>query len=710
LRNPYIVDRPLTDHDLYAGREASFRQVGAWLQAGQRLLLVCGRLSIGVSSFLNQLGAQLSSGYAPVRLELGAAAVAAEDPLWVLLTRIAEGLRTVAPDESAYHAEGPGYAARLLSALTRAPNAPLPVLCLDALPAIRLESDTRWIQALLVLRGGLEESGSAALVLAVEGLPAGLESTLPGVPVLRLGPLNEDESDELLSVPVRGVMTYDFEAIRLIHRLCGGQPYLLQLYGQILFERRASSGWVGLPEARNALDEVLARGAQRFAHTWDECAPRERIVLCAFAEMLGRHGVASAADIVEHLRNVRVHMPLEDAEAALDTLARQGIVDELGGKVYRVTTELLRLWVGRNHTLLDTVRRSRRYHQVREEPPVGMRDRRADAINTLLWLVVAALVVAIAWVWRSREHKLVLVGNPTPLAEAAHTPSLVPSRVLPTPESGVAPGVLVYMSRENEDEPWSLYTMRSDGSDPVRLTSGTSNDSLPVWSPDGRRIAFVSDRDGNREIYVMNADGSDQHNLTRNTADDWTPSWSPAGDQLAFASFRDGNWELYVISADTSASAQSSVARRLTTHAAADYAPAWSPDGRTLAFVSDRDGNLEIYLLTLDSGQVTRFTNDPATDQAPAWSPDGKTLVWESYRDGNMEIYAANADGSAPHNLSRDSFADDHGPTYSPWGGRIAYYSNRAGGWDIYSLNLDTGERTNLTSSTALEQSPNWGP
>ena len=74
----------------------------------------------------------------------------------------------------------------------------------------------------------------------------------------------------------------------------------------------------------------------------------------------------------------------------------------------------------------------------------------------------------------------------------------------------------------------------------------------PAWSPDGRKLAFVSRRDGNSEIYVMNADGSAQENLTRQPANDSQPSWSPDGRKIAFVSRRDGNSEIYVMNADGS--------------------------------------------------------------------------------------------------------------------------------------------------------------
>jgi len=705
LRNPYILDRPLTDQDLYTGREAAFKQVASWLDAGRRLVLVCGRPGIGATSFLNQLGVQLPSNYQALVWPLPPVSASAEEPLHTLLQALAQALEVAAVDRVELGEGGAAALARALDQLAPEAGSQTRVVCLDALPAVTLEGDTRWSQALRALSEALAQRTGLALVLTVRGLPERLDAVLPRVPVLRLGALTEDESDRLLTVASRGTMAYDYEAVRLIHQLCGGEPYFVQLFGHILFEERATQGWVGLPEVRNAVDEAVGRGAARFEQTWNGCEVRERAVLCAFAEMMGRHGVASAQDISAHLGGLRVPMELPDIQAALDTLAHQGLVDELGGKVYRMSSELLRIWIGRSHTLLDTVRHSRRYRQLREEPRGGLRDRRVDWASLLIWLAAAALVVGIAWVWRARDRELVVVGSQTPTAEGSAGPvGPAPTRVLPTPESGVAPGNIAYMFRETEDDAWDVYRMRSDGSDPTPLTSGAHNNTLPVWSPDGRTIAFVSDRDGNREIYVMNADGSNQVNLTRNAADDWTPCWSPGGQEIAFASFRDGDWEIYIMNADGTNT------RRLTNQASAEYSPAWSPDGRTLACVSNRDGNLEIYALPVDGGRALRLTHDGATDQSPAWSPDGKTLVWESYRDANMEIWAADADGSNARNLGRDSYADDHAASWSPWGGRIAYHSNRAGGWDIYTLNLETGERVNLTASDALEQSPNWGP
>jgi TolB protein len=117
-----------------------------------------------------------------------------------------------------------------------------------------------------------------------------------------------------------------------------------------------------------------------------------------------------------------------------------------------------------------------------------------------------------------------------------------------------------------------IHVMNADGSERRRLTNDAWGGEL-AWSPRGDKIAFVR-RDGNREIYVMNPDGSGERRLTRNTVGDRNPVWSPDGRRIAFES----NWQVYLMNADGSGQ------RRLTRNGARNFAPAWSPDGQRIAF------------------------------------------------------------------------------------------------------------------------------
>ena len=232
----------------------------------------------------------------------------------------------------------------------------------------------------------------------------------------------------------------------------------------------------------------------------------------------------------------------------------------------------------------------------------------------------------------------------------------------------------------DRDGNWEVYVMNADGSGVTRLTDNGAADEFPAWSPDGRRIAFESNRDGNWEIYVMNADGSGVTRLTYNDAFDSGPDWSPDGRRIAFDSNRDGNWEIYVMNADGSG------VTRLTDNGAADGFPAWSPDGRRIAFESNHDGNPEIYVMNADGSGATRLTYNDAGDSFPAWSPDGRRIAFHSHRDGSFDIYVMNADGSGATRLTYNGAADGF-PAWSPDGRRIAFHSNRDGNFEIYVMN-----------------------
>ncbi len=168
----------------------------------------------------------------------------------------------------------------------------------------------------------------------------------------------------------------------------------------------------------------------------------------------------------------------------------------------------------------------------------------------------------------------------------------------------------------------------------VRLTTSEANDFSPAISPDGKRLLFVSNRDGDEDIYVMRLAPEGPRNvpvkLTKNTRPDpngapymydQSPDWSPDGKQIAFASDRGGNFEIYRMQASPEGRLNRPV--NLTRNPTPfDQDPSWSPDGRKIAFSTTRDGNNEIYTMRASDGaNQTNLTNNPALDFLPAWQP-----------------------------------------------------------------------------------------
>ena len=228
---------------------------------------------------------------------------------------------------------------------------------------------------------------------------------------------------------------------------------------------------------------------------------------------------------------------------------------------------------------------------------------------------------------------------------------------------------LVFASDRDGD--WDIYRRTLSGR-LMQLTDSDGYDSGPVWSPNGRQIAFVSDRDGSFELFVMNAYGGGVRQLTDN--DDRTGE-APISDS----------------------------------------APAWSPDGRQIAFASTRDGGeAKLYVVEVGSRTVRQLTDgeDFVMDHTPSWSPDGRRIAFSSNRVDyeNVEIFSVRADGTDLRRLtSTDLGVDDNAPEYSPDGARILFSSNRAGQHDLYTMDADGGDEQRLTGSDELDDVfPRW--
>jgi TolB protein len=245
------------------------------------------------------------------------------------------------------------------------------------------------------------------------------------------------------------------------------------------------------------------------------------------------------------------------------------------------------------------------------------------------------------------------------------------------------------------------------------LTRSYLNDDTAAWSPDQRRLAFVSVRDGARHLYVLTVgESGEPRRLTYGRiALGSTLGWSPDGRYIAYeVEYRSGV-DLYLIEVD--APVLPNINPRPLTNAATDSRyPVWSPDGLRLAYTSWSEGNAEIYTIDPQTMETTNLTHHPDWDFNPAWSPDGSRIAFYSDRTGTRELYVMNTDGTNVRQLSDDDRLQNrlyiNAPAWSPDGTEIAYTVAYGLNAEIIVLDVATGEQRRLTHNFALDTHPVW--
>ena len=171
---------------------------------------------------------------------------------------------------------------------------------------------------------------------------------------------------------------------------------------------------------------------------------------------------------------------------------------------------------------------------------------------------------------------------------------------------------------------------------------------LPAWSPDGTKMAFVSNRDGNPEIYVMNRDGSGAHRMTNSPAVDEAPTWNPSGNQIAWVSDRSATPHIYVMNAD-------GTGQRLLIGTGYCDRPTWSSGAFNEIAYSMRTGpGFDVFIYSFETGESHRLTDGIGTNESPVFSPNGRHVAFVSTRSGKSQIFTIDRDGNNLRQITRE--------------------------------------------------------
>jgi Tol biopolymer transport system component len=294
-------------------------------------------------------------------------------------------------------------------------------------------------------------------------------------------------------------------------------------------------------------------------------------------------------------------------------------------------------------------------------------------------------------------------------------------------------GATLWIASADGTRERALTTPREPGVD-----GWTAADFSPVWSPDGRQVAYLLDDnpssgfllpedDDQASLAVIDSDGANQRVVAEDVSARDEPVWSPVQvsdldqfttplpvtpppttDQIAFASNRDGNAEIYLVNADGSG------LTRLTDNPSSDTSPTWAPDGSQLAFVSDRAAEpdlYDLYVMDADGTNVVRLT-EGARAAVPVWSPDGEWIAFVgSTDDGLLDIFVVRPDGSDLTRLT-DWPGIDTFPSWSQDGGGLVYQSDSGTGAndDIIYTSVDGTNTGAFTTDPRSQREPDWSP
>jgi TolB protein len=250
----------------------------------------------------------------------------------------------------------------------------------------------------------------------------------------------------------------------------------------------------------------------------------------------------------------------------------------------------------------------------------------------------------------------------------------------------------------------NIYISDYDGANVVRVTTQPGKLNInPNWAPDGRTLAYTTYGRVMPQVVLSNLYLGTRDVLTDEKSQGFLPVFSTDGSKIAFMSDRDGHMEIYVMNRDGSG------VRRLTNtpHTVSNSTPTWSPTGTQIAFTSDRSGAAQIWVMDTDGLNARRLTFDDSYADRATWSPAPFNEIAYSARSGpGFDIRIYDVATRVSHQLTNGEGSNES-PAFAPNGRHLAFTSSRAGKIQIYTIARDGKQLTKVTNA-GNNWTPNW--
>lgn len=221
------------------------------------------------------------------------------------------------------------------------------------------------------------------------------------------------------------------------------------------------------------------------------------------------------------------------------------------------------------------------------------------------------------------------------------------------------------------------------------------------------KLAFTSDRTGNKDVFLMDYDGFNQKQITVSKTLNLSPDLSPDGKKLVYTTFRsaDGRIAQTLVVFSIYTGDKFTLFQKGTLNSA----PRWSPDGSKIAFTSNVSGNAELYTVNSDGSDLKQLTFNRAIETSPSWNSRSGQIAFTSDRSGSPMIYIMNDDGT---NETRLTYVGEYNESaaWSPDGSKLAYVSRSGINFDIYVVNMANNVVTRLTQGEGSSENPCWAP